>query len=81
MTVTYRNRTMVGATEIARATGTSTAAVSNWMRRHPDFPAPAIQLMAGSIWEWRAVATWLRKTRRRYTDVETGVVYNPSTSD
>lgn len=51
----------VAAAEIARLAGVTRATVSNWRRRHPDFPAP---VTGGSesrpLFDLTEVQTWLR---------------------
>ena len=34
------------------------SAVSNWMARHSDFPAPLIDLGRTKVWEWEHVESW-----------------------
>jgi type I restriction enzyme M protein len=52
--------------QVARAAGVSPEAVSNWARRHPDFPQPT-QLGRQTGYPVTAVATWL-DTRKIHGD-------------
>ena len=54
----------VGITEIAVRAGVAPTTVTKWRLRHSDFPAPAVRLAAGAIWEWADVASWLADTSR-----------------
>ena len=51
---------VVTATEIARIAGVGPAAVSNWRRRHQDFPAPVGGTAASPQFSLEAVTDWLR---------------------
>ncbi|AEA26957.1 N-6 DNA methylase [Pseudonocardia benzenivorans] len=51
----------VSAGDIARLGGVSRAAVSNWRRRHPDFPSPVDGTPASPRYELRHVEEWLRR--------------------
>lgn len=44
--------------EIAAAFDVTTATVSNWPVRKPDFPAPVLTLAAGKVYDLRAVDRW-----------------------
>jgi type I restriction enzyme M protein len=44
--------------EIAQAAGVQKAAVSNWIRRHPDFPDP-VRVVPHDLFEAEDVAGWL----------------------
>ncbi|MFD8592627.1 N-6 DNA methylase [Streptomyces sp. NPDC059637] len=50
----------VSAAEISRLAGVGRAAVSNWRRRHPDFPAPAGGTDASPLFALGEVEEWLR---------------------
>lgn len=52
----------LSATDIARLAGVKQAAVSNWRKRHRDFPAPT-QTPAGERYAAKAVAAWLDERR------------------
>ncbi|WP_031074990.1 N-6 DNA methylase [Streptomyces sp. NRRL WC-3742] len=54
------DRPEVTATEIARLAGVGRAAVSNWRRRHPDFPPPAGGTDTSPTFALDEVETWLR---------------------
>ena len=57
---------LLTATDIARELGLrSSAAVSNWRKRHPEFPAPADRSEAGTeLFRLSEVNAWLRSTHR-----------------
>lgn len=48
----------VSRSEIARLAGVGRAAVSNWERRHPDFPRPTL-IEGDELFDTQAVAAWL----------------------
>ncbi|MEV4467376.1 N-6 DNA methylase [Micromonospora echinofusca] len=50
----------VTAAEIARLAGVGRAAVSNWRKRHPDFPAPVGGSTASPEFDLIQVEQWLR---------------------
>ncbi|WP_091240659.1 N-6 DNA methylase [Micromonospora matsumotoense] len=50
----------VTAAEIARLAGVGRAAVSNWRKRHPDFPAPVGGSAASPEFDLIEVEQWLR---------------------
>lgn len=58
---------MVTAAEIARIAGVGPAAVSNWRRRHPDFPSPMAGTAASPQFSLDEVAAWLREHGRVVT--------------
>ncbi|TDB95700.1 SAM-dependent methyltransferase [Actinomadura sp. 7K534] len=47
------------AAEISRLAGVTRATVSNWRRRHPDFPQPSGGTEASPSYDRRQVETWL----------------------
>ncbi|MCF6521758.1 N-6 DNA methylase [Streptomyces sp. JJ36] len=49
----------VTAAEVSRIAGVTRATVSNWRRRHPDFPAPAGGTESSPLYDLRAVRAWL----------------------
>ena len=51
--------TQVTAAEISRLAGVTRATVSNWRRRHPDFPAPSGGTEASPAYDLNAVRAWL----------------------
>ena len=56
---------LVGAAEIADRLGIKRPhLIHDWRRRHPDFPAPVLELKGTLIWEWPAVERWARATGR-----------------
>ncbi|GHH72985.1 type II restriction endonuclease subunit M [Streptosporangium violaceochromogenes] len=50
----------VTAAEISRLAGVTRATVSNWRRRHPDFPPPTAGSDASPLYDLAAVHAWLR---------------------
>ncbi|GGM27710.1 MULTISPECIES: N-6 DNA methylase [Micromonospora] len=50
----------ITAAEIARLAGVGRAAVSNWRKRHPDFPAPVGGTVASPEFDLVEVEQWLR---------------------
>ncbi|MCU7823126.1 N-6 DNA methylase [Kitasatospora sp. DSM 101779] len=54
------DRPEVTAVEIARLAGVGRAAVSNWRRRHPDFPQPAGGTDTSPTFRLDEVERWLR---------------------
>ncbi|MFE6066957.1 N-6 DNA methylase [Streptomyces sp. NPDC056525] len=50
---------LVTAAEIARLTGVTRAAVSNWRRRHEDFPAPVAGGAGSPLFSLPEVRSWL----------------------
>lgn len=55
------DETLVSAAEVARLAGVGRAAVSNWRRRHPDFPEPVAASSATPAFRRAAVEQWLRR--------------------
>ncbi|WP_282693291.1 N-6 DNA methylase [Streptomyces sp. CC208A] len=49
----------VTAAEISRIAGVTRATVSNWRRRHADFPAPSGGTESSPLYDLGAVRTWL----------------------
>ncbi|MGW2799514.1 N-6 DNA methylase [Streptomyces sp. NPDC001269] len=49
----------VTAAEISRLAGVTRATVSNWRRRHADFPAPASGTDTSPLYDLEAVRAWL----------------------
>ncbi|MGY4999821.1 HsdM family class I SAM-dependent methyltransferase [Streptomyces griseus] len=58
---------MVTAAEIARIAGVGPAAVSNWRKRHPDFPAPAGGTASSPQFSLDEVTAWLDRHGRSFT--------------
>jgi predicted DNA-binding transcriptional regulator AlpA len=52
---------LVGVTEIANMVGMSRQAVSNWRRRHKDFPQPIADLNGGPVFHYKTIEQWLIK--------------------
>ncbi|GAA1899361.1 N-6 DNA methylase [Streptomyces sodiiphilus] len=55
---------LVTGSEIARMAGVTRAAVSNWRRRHSDFPAPAGGAANSPLYALAEVQAWLDKQRK-----------------
>ena len=55
---------LVTGSEIARLAGVTRAAVSNWRRRHDDFPAPAGGGANSPLYALAEVQEWLDKQRK-----------------
>ncbi|MER7459891.1 N-6 DNA methylase [Micromonospora sp. NPDC126480] len=51
----------ITAAEIARLAGVGRAAVSNWRKRHPDFPTPVSGTAASPEFDLGEIETWLRE--------------------
>ncbi|MBE1590670.1 N-6 DNA methylase [Nonomuraea angiospora] len=56
----------VNAGDIARLAGVGRAAVSNWRRRHDDFPAPIGGTANQPLFSLRQVESWLRRYGKSY---------------
>jgi predicted DNA-binding transcriptional regulator AlpA len=54
-------------TEIAEIAGVSVSAVSNWRRRHNDFPQAHVSMRLGDLWLREDVEHWLAT---RHANVE-----------
>lgn len=52
---------LVTAAEISRLAGVTRATVSNWRRRHPDFPDPAGGSESRPLFDLLGVQAWLRE--------------------
>jgi type I restriction enzyme M protein len=50
---------LVGIPQIAEIAGVGRSAVSNWRKRHADFPAPKVQTPSGALFDLREVEDWL----------------------
>ncbi|MDX2850932.1 N-6 DNA methylase [Streptomyces sp. PA03-3a] len=55
---------LVTAAEIGRMAGVTRAAVSNWRRRHDDFPTPATGSTSSPLFSLTEVQAWLDKQRK-----------------
>ena len=51
---------LVSAGQIAKRAGTVPSAVTNWRKRHEDFPAPVWQDGKQAAFLWWQVSAWLR---------------------
>ena len=63
------NDDLIGLYEIAQLAGVSPAAVGNWRKRHPDFPASLKQLQSGAVFQRRQILYWLRKRKGKMATV------------
>lgn len=52
---------LVGVSEIAAMVGMSRQAVSNWRKRHKDFPKPLAELEGGPVFHYKTIEQWLVK--------------------
>ena len=52
---------IIGVYEIANMAKVTPAAVTNWAKRHNDFPTPVTAIQAGKFYDGDQVAAWLRK--------------------
>lgn len=64
---TTRRRSLLTPSDIAERAGVSRAAVSNWRKRHLDFPDPA-EGDTKPMFEEEAVRRWLEKHGHQYKD-------------
>lgn len=51
--------TLIGIPEIAEIASVQRSAVSNWRKRHSDFPQPALTTPTGLLFDLREVERWL----------------------
>ncbi len=58
--------TTVSAGDIARLVDVGRAAVSNWRRRHDDFPQPVGGTASSPLFSLREVEEWLRRNGKTY---------------
>ena len=56
----------VSAADIARLAGVGRAAVSNWRRRHPDFPQPVGGTASSPLFGLADVAKWFRARGKKF---------------
>jgi type I restriction enzyme M protein len=56
---------LLNLTDIARLAGVSRTVVSNWRKRHPDFPAPVAEPASGPVFNRDEMAAWLERHRPR----------------
>jgi cellulose biosynthesis protein BcsQ len=63
------NDTFLGIHEIAKIAGVSTAAVSNWRARHPDFPQPIAILKSGPVFHSTQIDDWLKRRRNQVAKI------------
>lgn len=58
----------VTATEISKLVGVTRATVSNWRKRHEDFPKPVGGTEFRPVFDWNAVQAWLADRGQDGTD-------------
>ncbi len=58
----------VTATEISKLVGVTRATVSNWRKRHEDFPKPVGGTEFRPVFDWNAVQAWLAERGQDATD-------------
>ncbi|HEX4703803.1 MAG TPA: SAM-dependent methyltransferase, partial [Pseudonocardiaceae bacterium] len=58
--------TTVNAGDIARLVDVGRAAVSNWRRRHDDFPQPVGGTASSPLFSLPEVEKWLRRNGKTY---------------
>ncbi|WP_063824917.1 N-6 DNA methylase [Nocardia pseudovaccinii] len=56
------------ATEISKLVGVTRATVSNWRKRHEDFPKPVGGTEFRPVFDWNAVQAWLAERGQDATD-------------
>ncbi len=59
MTVKSQESHLIGPSDIAELAGVSPSAVSNWRKRHRDFPIPRVELPSGALFDSGEVESWL----------------------
>lgn len=67
---------LVTVSDIAKMTGTARSTVSNWKRRHADFPSAREQTPRGPLYDRREIAEWLERrdsTAAASTTINTGL--------
>ena len=57
---------LLTAGQIATLAGVSPSAVSNWRKRHADFPMPAHEIPGGDLFARRGIEKWLRRHNKPY---------------
>jgi type I restriction enzyme M protein len=65
----------LGASDIAEIAGVGASAVSNWRRRHPDFPKPIEEGSGGDLFEWGEVRRWLDERGKAYGSLSWAQVF------
>lgn len=63
----HNPKARVSVGEIAEMAGVSPSAVSNWRRRHKDFPLPVEATAGGDLFELESVTSWLDSRGKKYT--------------
>ncbi|MFD0886386.1 SAM-dependent methyltransferase, partial [Streptosporangium algeriense] len=56
----------MNAGDIARLASVGRAAVSNWRRRHDDFPQPVGGTTSSPLYSLPEIATWLRRNGKTF---------------
>ncbi|WP_420615957.1 N-6 DNA methylase [Candidatus Palauibacter sp.] len=64
----WRETDRVSVSEVAAMAGVGPSAVSNWRKRHPDFPRPRGDSSAGSVtFQYGEILAWLRQHGKRHS--------------
>lgn len=63
----HNPKARVSVGDIAEMAGVRPSAVSNWRRRHKDFPLPVEQATGGDLFELGSVISWLEQKGKKYT--------------
>lgn len=63
----HNPKARVSVGDIAEMAGVRPSAVSNWRRRHKDFPLPVEQATGGDLFELGSVISWLEQKGKDYT--------------
>ena len=61
---------LLGTTEVAALLGLSRQRVHQLATDDPGFPAPAVRLAAGPVWEREAIEGWARSAGRTLIEDE-----------
>ena len=57
---------LLSAGQIATLAGVTPSAVSNWRKRHADFPVPAQEVPGGDLFARQEVEQWLKRRNKPY---------------
>lgn len=59
---------LISASDVAKMAGVSANTVHHWVARGLGFPKPVKHPTSGALYSRSAVASWLRKTKRKGQD-------------
>jgi len=65
----------LAASDIAEIAGVGASAVSNWRRRHSDFPSPVEEGSSGDLFAWGEVRRWLEERGKEYGNLSWAQVF------